>query len=285
MTGEVERRRTVHWVQLFALFVCMSLGAFGIAVFLFSMHQASVSLNRWHQTGLQNARRAVVADREIPVGQKITLKDVYETNEVTGLLLSDSALCSDFVVGLAPSSKIELGRQITLDCFDDAVQQAQQKRQLERLKRQSVLMVCSHPRVDPVAEERVQIVFAIRDIPEGQLIAKSDLDTRYLPAEKVPLDYADDQSTVIGKLSKFGIAAGQIIYFTDLALNKVFVATKDLKAGHVLTKTDFQLRKIAEGEVPPISAVGSDTVLSGASAITSIKRGEIIRLADLTLSR
>lgn len=285
MIVEEKRGRVIRYAPRVVLFSCMLLAASCVTIFFALSQQEAVSLNRWHKTGLQNARRAVVADREIPIGHKITLKDVYETNTVSELLLSDSALCSDFAVGGAPFSKIERGAEITLDYFRQDVQHAMQTRQLERLKGQSALRVCSHRRVDPLAQEQVQTFFAIRDIPEGQPIDKSDMETRYLPAEKVPLNFADDQASVIGKLSKFGIEKGQIINFLDVESDNVFVATKDLKPGNVLTKTDFQSRKIAEGEIPPITAVGSETYFKGATVNASIECGEIIRLADLTLSK
>ena len=62
-----------------------------------------------------------------------------------------------------------------------------------------------------------KVVYAIRDIPEGTSIPMDYLEERELEVGKIPVDSVSNASLVAGRVSKFGIAAGQLLSQHDLA--------------------------------------------------------------------
>jgi pilus assembly protein CpaB len=62
-----------------------------------------------------------------------------------------------------------------------------------------------------------KVVYAIRDIPEGTAIAMDYLEERELEVGKIPVDSVSNASLVAGRISKFGIASGQLLSQHDLA--------------------------------------------------------------------
>lgn len=62
-----------------------------------------------------------------------------------------------------------------------------------------------------------KVVYAIRDIPEGTSIPMDYLEERELEVGKIPVDSVSNASLVAGRVSKFGIVAGQLLSQHDLA--------------------------------------------------------------------
>ncbi|MFX4593025.1 SAF domain-containing protein, partial [Acinetobacter baumannii] len=60
-------------------------------------------------------------------------------------------------------------------------------------------------------------VFALKDIPEGQLITADALEEREMAATQVPTDAISAASLVAGRTAKYGISANQIVSQHDLA--------------------------------------------------------------------
>ena len=61
-------------------------------------------------------------------------------------------------------------------------------------------------------------VVAIKDIPEGEVIASSNLEEREMQVGKIPEDAIPSASLVAGRISKYGISANQIVSQHDLAM-------------------------------------------------------------------
>ena len=66
-------------------------------------------------------------------------------------------------------------------------------------------------------DQRGKVVVAIKDVPEGELIASANLEEQQLPLGKIPEDAITSASLVAGRVSKYGITAGQIVSQRDLA--------------------------------------------------------------------
>lgn len=61
------------------------------------------------------------------------------------------------------------------------------------------------------------VVFAIKDIPEGQTIPSEALEEKSIPLGKMPADALSSAALASGRVSKFGISQGQIVSQHDLA--------------------------------------------------------------------
>ncbi len=277
-----KRRRIVAYAIATMPVFCIVLI---IGLYLSSTGMTLVKLDHWRESGLQNSRRIVVADYAIPAGHEITLKDVYEANDAIDNLSTDSAICSDFIVGSAPVSSIEQGQQITLDYFEEPIRLKAQEQQRERLKRSSAVAICSHKRAVPDWRDKTPVIFANRDVPENKVIAESDLRSEMRAVERAPKSAMSDQLAIIGKKARYGLSKGQIIMFNQILPDQAFIASKDLKSGKRLTSTDYRPFKITKRGLCPSTAVGAEKLLNGATTNAVIKRDEIIRLPDLILSK
>jgi pilus assembly protein CpaB len=75
-------------------------------------------------------------------------------------------------------------------------------------------------------------VVAIKDIPEGEVIASSNLEEREMQVGKIPEDAIPSASLVSGRISKYGISANQIVSQHDLAMAGVNIGFETkVKAG------------------------------------------------------
>jgi Flp pilus assembly protein CpaB len=61
------------------------------------------------------------------------------------------------------------------------------------------------------------VVYAIKDIPEGDEISTEALEERELSYSKIPMDAITSASLANGRNAQYGIASGQIISQHDLA--------------------------------------------------------------------
>ncbi len=62
-----------------------------------------------------------------------------------------------------------------------------------------------------------KVVIALKDIPEGMSIPMDYLEEREIEVGKIPVDSVSNASLVAGRLSKYGIASGQLLSQHDLA--------------------------------------------------------------------
>lgn len=61
------------------------------------------------------------------------------------------------------------------------------------------------------------VVFAIKDIPQGQAIPSESLEEKTMPLGKMPADALSSSALASGRVCKFGISQGQIVSQHDLA--------------------------------------------------------------------
>jgi len=61
------------------------------------------------------------------------------------------------------------------------------------------------------------VVYAIKDIAEGEKIPSEMLEERNVPADKQPQDALTSSTLAAGRIAKYGISAGQIVSQHDLA--------------------------------------------------------------------
>ncbi|HEY9785977.1 MAG TPA: Flp pilus assembly protein CpaB [Candidatus Obscuribacterales bacterium] len=67
------------------------------------------------------------------------------------------------------------------------------------------------------AEAKGKVVYAVKDIPEGQTIPTEALEERELEQTKIPQDAITSATLAAGRVAKYGIASGQIVSQHDLA--------------------------------------------------------------------
>ncbi len=62
-----------------------------------------------------------------------------------------------------------------------------------------------------------KIIYAAKDLPEGAIITSDALEERDVEQSKTPPDAITSSSLCLGRVTKYGIASGQIISQHDLA--------------------------------------------------------------------
>jgi flagella basal body P-ring formation protein FlgA len=76
--------------------------------------------------------------------------------------------------------------------------------------------VGSRPRKDVDLDRMGNVVYAVKDVPEGGTIEANALEEKQISASKLPLDALQSASEAVGQVAKYGIAAGQIVSRHDL---------------------------------------------------------------------
>jgi len=71
--------------------------------------------------------------------------------------------------------------------------------------------------IDAAANAKGRVVYATKDIIEGQNIPSDALEEKELAQDKVPADAITSSSLAAGRIAKYGIASGQIVSQHDLA--------------------------------------------------------------------
>ncbi len=64
---------------------------------------------------------------------------------------------------------------------------------------------------------RGKIVYAIKDIPEGETIKEEALEEKEIEQSKIPQDALTSSSLCVNRIAKYGIYQGQIVSQHDLA--------------------------------------------------------------------
>ncbi|CAN5213802.1 hypothetical protein BH10CYA1_BH10CYA1_43790 [soil metagenome] len=70
--------------------------------------------------------------------------------------------------------------------------------------------------LDAKYSAKATVVYAIKDIPEGQTIPSEALEERQIEQSKVPEDALTTASLASGRVTKYGVASGQIVSQHDL---------------------------------------------------------------------
>jgi pilus assembly protein CpaB len=71
--------------------------------------------------------------------------------------------------------------------------------------------------IDQARNAKGKVVYANKDIMEGQPIPSDALEEKELPQDKIPADALTSSSLAGGRIAKYGIASGQIVSQHDLA--------------------------------------------------------------------
>lgn len=81
-------------------------------------------------------------------------------------------------------------------------------------------------------DAKSKVVYVIKDVPEGQVIASEALEEREVPEGKIPTDGVTAASLVAGRTAKYGLSAGSIVSQHDLAPQGITLGFESrLKAG------------------------------------------------------
>lgn len=86
----------------------------------------------------------------------------------------------------------------------------------DRLKQQEDAYKKKTDEMTAELAKKSTVVYAIRDIPEGQTIASEALEERQIDAAKQPQDAIVSSAAAAGRISKYGISTGQIVSQHDL---------------------------------------------------------------------
>jgi pilus assembly protein CpaB len=85
------------------------------------------------------------------------------------------------------------------------------------LNKQNQKLVDQQTEISKKLNEKTTVVYALRDIPEGQAIPSEAIEERKIEVSKAPQDSIPSSTLVAGKTAKYGIAANQIVSQHDLA--------------------------------------------------------------------
>jgi pilus assembly protein CpaB len=102
----------------------------------------------------------------------------------------------------------------------------------DRLKQQEDAYKKKTDEMTAEMSKKSTVVYAIRDIPEGQTIASEALEERQIDAAKQPQDALASSAMAAGRISKYGISTGQIVSQHDLQPQGIGIGFESrLKAG------------------------------------------------------
>jgi Flp pilus assembly protein CpaB len=136
----------------------------------------------------------------------------------------------------------------------------------------------------PTAEPEltVQIAFAVNDMIEGHIISAEDVQLTDLPVQFAPRDAVDNLDTIIGRILKTEIYAGQMVLSHNVAdpTNKIFDIAYVLDDSHVLMAlpaTDLISRQsiVQRGDIVDILvSYQTDLTPIGETVVTTENTGE-----------
>lgn len=66
------------------------------------------------------------------------------------------------------------------------------------------------------SEAKGIVVFALRDIPEGETVSSDAVEAREISQSRIPQGALGETAVAVGKKSRYGISKGQIILPNDL---------------------------------------------------------------------
>jgi pilus assembly protein CpaB len=103
--------------------------------------------------------------------------------------------------------------------------------------------------------QRTRVVYATKDVAEGDRISVDVVEERETQIGRVPEDALTSSSVVVGKVAKYGIAAGQIISQHDVATRLESAFERQLKPGERAVTFGVDNNSGVAGFVSPDSRV------------------------------
>lgn len=112
---------------------------------------------------------------------------------------------------------------------------------------------------------RGKVVYSLVDIPEGSIVNSADLEEKEIEQSKIPMDALTSSSLAAGRVSKYGISAGQIVSQHDISSNrmktKVLPKSKNISHEkqmklHKTSPISFNSSRWKEAKFPAVSTRG-----------------------------
>ncbi len=118
-----------------------------------------------------------------------------------------------------------------------------------------------------------KVVYAIKDIPEGQTIPSDALEEKEIESSKIPQDALTSASLAAGRVAKYGISQGQIVSQHDLAPQGISLGFESrLKEGYRAVTFAVDTNSGVAGFVTPESHV---------DIISMVGTGETTKVAPI----
>ncbi|MCW5824898.1 MAG: flagella basal body P-ring formation protein FlgA [Cyanobacteria bacterium TGS_CYA1] len=241
--------------------------------------------NALREAGFEEVSQAVYTDRPLASGQVITAQDVYENEISIDDARAEVVMCKDDVIGKRTVGAME-------GCAPLTVQDVGLRREdvlnneLDRLKKIGAKThgICAH-KSDTKIRAPQKFVFRVnRDVPEGERIKASDIDT--LPAaEHDTKNCIGDIRLVINHMAKYGMEKDQLLHPHNLVTvgeyeEDAFVATRDLKPGDIVSAADIA-KKHFEKNKCSVNAILEQSLIEGSKVVQPIAKDQVFRVIDL----
>jgi flagella basal body P-ring formation protein FlgA len=159
-----------------------------------------------------------------------------------------------------------------------------------------LLSACSQKPVDLVPRPMGYVTYAIRDIKKGEVVKKSDIESKKIVQTMIPGDNCD-ASEAEGKTAVEDIGRGQVVSVLDLGLPlskqaiakmeiedystspeikyDLVCATKDLEKGHSLTASDVTTAQVPSYMIPQ-DALEKPEQAVGKKCKFAVAKGQIV---------
>lgn len=235
--------------------------------------------------GLGETSQEIYTDRHIAKGEVITAQDIYEREIPMDDASSEVTICKDDVIGKRTVGEMEGDMPLTAQDVglrkEDVL-----KNEIERRKKLDAKShaACAHGS-DTKIRMPEKFVFGVnKDIPEGERIKASDIDT--LPAaEHDTKNCIGDIRLVINHMAKYGTEKEQLLHPHDLVTvgeyeEDAFVATRDLKPGDTVGASDIA-KKHFEKNKCSVNAILEQGLIEGSKVVQPIAKDQVFRVIDL----
>ena len=124
-------------------------------------------------------------------------------------------------------------------------------------------------------------VLAARELPAGTQLTDTDLIICRIPGNAANI--FEDRHAVIGKTLRKSLKAGAAILAQDIEdLRSVIRIIRPVKAGELLSASNFRTEALASGVTPPGAAVNGKAI-EGARASRDLQSGQILITQDISL--
>ncbi len=274
--------------MLIAILITLLLLIGSIVLIVMSFADDEKLKDALREAGIDEVSQEVYTDRSIARGQVITEQDVYENQIPVDEARAEAFLCKEDVIGKRTVGAMEPDQPLTVQDLglrkEDVL-----KNEIERLKKRRPRSneVCSH-----LADTKVRIPVkflyrATRDIPEGERIKESDIET--IPvAEHNTKNCIGDVRLAVNHMAKYGIEKDQFLYHHYLVTvgieeEDAFVATRGLKPGEVV-KPDDVAKKHLEKNMCSANAILEENLITGSIVVQPIAKDQVFRVIDLQAS-
>lgn len=87
----------------------------------------------------------------------------------------------------------------------------------DSINRREIALNTERKKLEDKINQKAVVVYAVRDIPEGQTIPSDAVEEHSIEAGRMPQDAICSASLVTGRIAKYGVSSGQILSQHDLA--------------------------------------------------------------------